>query len=87
MKRQHPAITKKVPALAIEGGTSPILLNIEDSWEVMRGYYLEKVQELNSRLKGLNLMENAREITAVCHEIIRAKKVLSKLNIRTGYLA
>jgi hypothetical protein len=86
MKRQDPTIAK-APAIALDRHTSPTFLNICNSLETMRGYYLEKVQDLEFRLKDLNLMENAREITAICHEIIRAKKVLKKLNMRTGYLA
>ncbi|WP_276480612.1 hypothetical protein [Paraflavitalea pollutisoli] len=48
--------------------------------DMMRGYYVEKIQELNTQLTRLNLMENAREISAICHEIIRAKKGLTKLS-------
>ena len=87
MRRQQPAITKKAPALTVERSTTPILLNMGDSWDILRGYYLEKIQELNNRLQGLNLQENAQEITALCHEIIRAKRALNKLNVRAGYMA
>lgn len=87
MRRQQPAITKKASVFTVESNTAPILLNMGSSWEILRGYYLENIQELNNRLQGLNLLENAREITALCHEIIRAKKALSRLNVRTGYLA
>lgn len=87
MKRQHPAITEQAPVLPPDGTISPALINLGDSLEIMRGYNLERIQELSIRLRGLNLMENAREISAVCHEIIRAKKVLNKLNLKTGYLA
>lgn len=45
--------------------------------EMLQGYYREKLQELQHRLRSLNLMENAREISAICVEIIRAKKVLT----------
>lgn len=58
-----------------------------NSFDIMRGYYLEKIQESNARLNRLNLMENAREISAICHEIIRAKKELMKLSMRKGYIA
>jgi hypothetical protein len=87
MKRQHQAIIEQVPALPIESSPPPALKNLGDSLEIMRGYNLERIQELSIRLRDLNLMENAREISAVCHEIIRAKKVLHKLNMKAGYLA
>lgn len=87
MKRQHAAIIKQAPALPIDGITSPALVNLGDSLEIMRGYNLERIEELSIRLRGLNLMEDAREISAVCHEIIRAKKALNKLTLKTGYLA
>ncbi len=87
MKRQQPPIAKQAPALAIDRNTSPALINLGNSLEIMRGYNLERIQELSIRLRGLNLMENAREISAVCHEIIRAKKALNKLNLKAGYLA
>ena len=87
MKRQYPAIIKQAPALSIDGISSPALMNLGDSLEIMRGYNLERIQELSIRLRGLNLMENAREISAVCHEIIRAKQALNILNRKAGYLA
>jgi hypothetical protein len=88
MKRQYPAITKKAPILTfIENSTPSVVIRMDTSWEVLQGYYLEKIQELNNRLRELNIMENAREISSVCYEIIRAKKALQKLNIKTGCLA
>ncbi|AXY77076.1 hypothetical protein D3H65_25180 [Paraflavitalea soli] len=87
MKCQQPSIAKPVPAPAIDRNTSPVLLNLGDSLEIMRGYNLERIQELSIRLRGLNLMENAREISAVCHEIIRAKQALNKLIMKAGYQA
>ncbi len=86
MKREYPAITKKAPMLTIiENSASSVVIKMDNSWEVLRGYYLEKIQELNNRLRELNIMENAREISAICHEIIRAKKTLCKLNLKPGY--
>jgi hypothetical protein len=88
MKREYPAITKDAPMLTfIENSTPSVVIRMSSSWEVLQGYYLEKIQELNNRLRELNIMENAREISGVCHEIIRAKKALQKLNTKTGYLA
>lgn len=87
MRRQHPVIAKKAEAIPMDSSISPSILNMGDSLEILRGYNLERIQELNIRLRELNLMENAREITAVCHEIIRAKRALNKLTMKAGYLA
>ncbi|MBO9564491.1 MAG: hypothetical protein J7621_17055 [Niastella sp.] len=88
MKREYPATTQDAPILTfIENSTPSVVIRMSNSWEVLQGYYLEKIQELNNRLRELNIMENAREISGVCHEIIRAKKTLQKLNTKTGYLA
>lgn len=85
MSSQQPA---KIAAIhAIKENISPVSWRRGDSLEVMRGYYLEKIEELSSRLRGLNLQENAREITALCHEIIRAKRGLYQLTVGAGYLA
>ena len=87
MRRQHPLVVPETPAPTFHNSTSPFLFNTADAWNVMSSYYLEKIQEHNERLQQLNLLEDAREIATICHEIIRAKKALWKLSIRTGYLA
>jgi len=84
MKRQHPADSKKTPAVAAQGNASITLLNMGDSFEVMNNYYLERIQELEGRLKGLNLLEDAPQIVSLCHEIIRTRKGLRKLNANRG---
>lgn len=87
MKRTYPATAPKAPSLAfIQNSTPAVVVRMDSSCEVLRGYYLEKIQELSNRLQPLNIMENAREISALCHEIIRAKKALQQLNTQTGYL-
>lgn len=80
MKRQHPADLKKTPAIAAQGNASVNLLNMGDSLEVMRSYYIERIQELEGRLKGLNLLEDAPQIVSLCHEVIRARKAMLQLN-------
>jgi hypothetical protein len=84
MKRKYPAITM---LSFIENSTPSVVIRMGNSWEVLQGYYLEKIQELNNRLQQLNIMENALEISGICHEIIRAKKALHRLNIKASYLA
>jgi hypothetical protein len=87
MKRQHPADKKKTAATAASDSKPLTLLNRRDSLEVMRSYYFERIQELEARLKGLTLLDNAREICAVCHEIIRTKRSMCRLNMKGRYLA
>lgn len=87
MNHNRIAVTKPVQ-LPATNPTRPSLMPITDHpSEIMRGYNLEKIEELNTRLTRLNLMENAREISAICHEIIRAKNELIKISRRTGYIA
>ena len=73
--------------MAVPAISSTTLLVMGDSLEVMSGFYLERIQELETCLKRLTLLENAREITALCHEIIRAKNALNALSIKTTYIA
>lgn len=87
MRQQQPPTGKNTFTHAIINDMRQSGWNINDPLGVMSGYYLEKIEELNSRLDDLNLQENAREISTVCHEIIRAKKALRKLSINCGYLA
>ena len=87
MKRQHPADLKKTPAIAAQGNASLTLLNMGDSLEVMRCYYVERIQELEGRLKGLNLLEHAPQIASLCHQIIRARQGMRKLNGNGKYIA
>jgi hypothetical protein len=87
MKRQHPADLKKTPAIAAQGNAPLTLLNMGDSLEVMRSYYVERIQELEGRLKGLNLLEHAPQIASLCHQVIRAKRGMCKLNGNGKYIA
>lgn len=86
MNHNHtaPRTSAHQPAFNTSAATTP---QTGQTTDMMRGYYLEKIQELNIRLTGLNLMENAREISAICHEIIRAKKGLIKMSRQTGFTA
>jgi len=73
--------------VAAPGNIPFTLLNMGDSLEVMRGYYKERIQELEGKLTGLNLLEHAQQITALCHEVIRARKALQRLLARKTYMA
>jgi hypothetical protein len=87
MKRQHPAGKKKTEATSVTDNKHLGFLTMGDSLEVMRSYYFEKIQELESRLKALTLLDNAREICTLCNEIIRAKRSMCRLNMKGGYFA
>lgn len=87
MKQQHPAIIKPAPKLPAESKRAAAFSVETGEFDMLRGFYLEKLQELNHQLQGLNLMENAREISTTCLEIIRAKKILNGLNLKRGYQA
>lgn len=87
MKHQHPAVTKPTSKHTVEPKRMTIFPDDTARFDMLRGYYLEKLQELNHRLHDLNLMENAREISTICLEIIRAKKILNSLNLKRDYEA
>ena len=87
MKQQQPATIKPTSKLLAESKRTAVFSGETSEFDMLRGFYLEKLQELNHRLQDLNLMENAREISTTCLEIIRAKKILNSLNLKTGYQA
>lgn len=87
MKHQHQATVKPASNLSTETKRTALFSGNAEEFDMLRGYYLEKLQELNHRLQGFNLMENAREISTTCREIIRAKKILTSLNFSREYQA
>ena len=58
---------------------SSFQLIMADSEEVMEYYYRGKIQELEQSLAQLNLLENAKEITTTCKEIVRTKDMLQTI--------
>ncbi|MDF2187038.1 hypothetical protein [Paraflavitalea sp. CAU 1676] len=77
MKRQQPASPGTSPLRTACSKRPVVMTGNTCELEMLQGYYREKLQELQHRLRSLNLMENAREISAICVEIIRAKKILT----------
>lgn len=81
MKRQHLAGIKKETIHTPAPRPEISLLSIEHIPSLMKGYYLERIEELQANLKQLNLLDNACQITRLCHEIMRAQKAMGNLNI------
>lgn len=50
-----------------------------DSRETQQAYHLAKIQQLESALNELNLLENPCEIEAICKQIIAIKELLRKI--------
>lgn len=53
-----------------------------DSLEVMEYYYRGKIQVLEQSMDQLTLLDNAREISLICKEIIRTKAILKKVFLK-----
>lgn len=68
-----------IPAACLEQELTPLLA---DSLEVLEVYYHEKIEILESSLKCLNLLENAREITFICREIRHARTELTNIQLK-----
>lgn len=50
-----------------------------DSRETQRAYHLARIQQLESALNELNLLENPCEIETICKQIIAIKELLRKI--------
>ena len=55
---------------------------LADSLEVMEYYYRGKIQVLEQSMAELTLLDNAREISLICKEIIRTKQILKKVFLK-----
>lgn len=84
MKQQHSSISKFNPVSPKELASDPFQMILADSVEVMEYYYRGKIQELEQSLSRLNILEHAREISALCKDIVRAKEVLQKIIMKKG---
>jgi hypothetical protein len=84
MRQQHSSVSKSNPVSANELALESFQMIMADSEEVMEYYYRGKIQELEQSLAKLNLLENAREITSLCKEIVRNKTILQKIIIKKG---
>lgn len=84
MKQQHASISKFNPVSPKELASESFQMILADSVEVMEYYYRGKIQELEQSLSRLNILEHAREISALCKDIVRAKEVLQKIIMKKG---
>jgi len=50
-----------------------------DSLEVMESYCLQKIVLLQSSLEKLTIMDNTREIIAICQQIKKERNMLSQI--------
>lgn len=85
---RHPATNKHIDSSASSVNAWPFQTPpMGDSLEVMEDYHREKVQVLERTLQNLNLLENAREITFLCREVILVKAALDRICQRRQFLA
>jgi hypothetical protein len=86
---------KRCPAISIKSSTvlsqedkfeSLVPPVMADSLEVVEYYYREKIQVLETSLKQLTLLDNAREITFLCREINDTKTALNVLLQKRKYM-
>lgn len=64
----------------MKGQEMPLIDTVPfDSREIQQLYHLAKIKQLESTLNELNLLENAREIEAICKQIIAIKELLRKI--------
>jgi hypothetical protein len=85
MRQQHSSfIGKSTPALAREEAPESFQTIMADSVEVMEYYYRGKIQELEQSMAQLTILDNAREISSLCREVVRTKEILQKVFIKKG---
>jgi hypothetical protein len=82
MRQQHSSISKSDTVSSNETAHNSFQPIMADSVEVMEYYYRGKIQLLEQSLSQLNIMDNAREITGLCKEVVRTKEVLQKIMIK-----
>jgi len=82
MRQQHSSISKSNSVSPKKIVPESLQMIMADSVEVMEYYYRGKIQELEQSLSQLNLLDNAREISSLCKEIVRTKEILQKIIIK-----
>jgi hypothetical protein len=83
MRQQHSALFNKSTPLPKQGEVLIAFPEImADSLEVMEYYYRGKIQVLEQSMSDLTLLDNAREISLICKEIIRTKEILKKVFLK-----
>jgi hypothetical protein len=85
MTQQHSAFTSKSTSVfAKKEAPESFQTIMADSVEVMEYYYRGKIQELEQSMAQLTILENAREISSLCQEVVRTKEILQKIFIKKG---
>jgi len=85
MRQQHSAfVSKSTPVLAKEEAPESFQTIMADSVEVMEYYYRGKIQELEQSMAQLTILDNAKEISSLCKEVVRTKEILQKVFIKKG---
>ena len=83
MRQQHSALlNKSTPPAKQEEVLIAFPEIMADSLEVMEYYYRGKIQVLEQSMADLTLLDNAREISLICKEIIRTKEILKKVFLK-----
>ena len=82
MRQQHSAFFTKTSRLHKKEDLSSFPVVMADSLEVMEYYYRGKLQEMEQSLSQLNLLENPREISSLCKEVIHTKEILKKIFLK-----
>jgi hypothetical protein len=52
---------------------------LADSHEVLAAHYQQKIKHFEQALSWLNIIDNTKEIIAICEEIKHCKKMLGKI--------
>lgn len=82
MRQQHSASLSNTTPRAQQEMLIAFPEIMADSLEVMEYYYRGKIQVLEQSMSDLTLLDNAREISLICKEIIRTKEILRKVFLR-----
>ena len=83
MRQQHSALANQTTAHPKQEEMFIAFPEImADSLEVMEYYYRGKIQVLEQSMADLTLLDNAREISLICKEIIRTKDVLRRVFLK-----
>jgi hypothetical protein len=82
MRQQHSALFKTTPLAKQEEVIIAFPEIMADSLEVMEYYYRGKITVLEQSMADLTLLDNAREISLICKEIIRTKEILKKVFLK-----
>lgn len=82
MRQQHSALVNNTTPRAPEEMLIAFPEIMADSLEVMEYYYRGKIQVLEQSMADLTLLDNSREISLICKEIIRTKEILRKVFLK-----